>query len=607
MSVRCGVVACPRVLLVAMVAMVALLCCTTDARAEQKDVLVLYATRPDARISAYADRELPQILERGLGERVNYYAEHLDLARFPEPSYRSGVGDFLHVKYSGRQLDLVIAMHEIVLDFLDTAGHLFPETPVVFFTDSSSTRRRPNSTGVVADINFAATVAFASAIQPSLRQLFVVAGTGHGDQLAERRARSQLRAFEPGLAITYLSGLPTSELRARLSALPAGSAVYYLMVNRDGGGERHHPLFYLQDNAPLANVPTYSWVDSGMGLGILGGSLKSQQKQTEAVAELALRVLRGEHPDSIPTTSPDLQLNQVDWRQLRRWGISESSLPAGTLVMFKDPTVWERYKAYIILGLVVVLAQTALIVGLLVQRAGRRQAEEQVRGSQAKLQTSYARIGTLGARLLEAQETERARIARELHDDISQQLALLATDLELLRATPPDTAGVTSRAWGRVQTLAASVHDLAYRLYPAKLRLIGLVPALQSLQREMERSVIVMNFVHDNIPRALPPDVTLCLFRVAQEALQNAVKYSAAREVSVSLQGTPDGLDLMIADDGVGFDVDSAWGKGLGLVSMSERLEALNGTLQVHSAPGVGTRIFVTLPLAAGEQVASAG
>jgi two-component system sensor histidine kinase DegS len=137
--------------------------------------------------------------------------------------------------------------------------------------------------------------------------------------------------------------------------------------------------------------------------------------------------------------------------------------------------------------------------------------------------------------------------------------------------------------------------------------LIGLVPSLQALQREMERSVIVMNLVHDDVPPILPQEVTLCVFRVVQEALKNALRYSGARVVSVSLNGTPGRLTVMIADDGEGFDVAAAWGQGLGLVSMSERVEALNGTFEVQSSPGAGTRLIFTVPFAADARMAVAG
>jgi signal transduction histidine kinase len=599
-------------LLRARVALAAIVCsvlCGANAWAAQKTVLIVYATRPDARMAVLADSQLPRLLERRLGQRVNRYSEHLDPTRLDNVRYQSAVTDFLRQKYIDQRFDLIIAMHEIALDFLATArDELFPGTPVVFFTDTASRKRIPNSTGVIAETNLAASIALAAKLQPGIARVYVVTGTHDRDRIFERRARTQLRSFESRFAITYLSGLPTRELKTRLSRLPADSIVYYLLVNRDGAGAYFHPLEYLQDIAPIANVPIYSWVDSAMGDGIVGGSLKSQEKQMEAVAEMALRVLGGESPDSMATTSPDLHVNQVDWRQLRRWGIAESRVPAGTLVMFKAPTAWERYKLLVLVAFTLVVSETALITVLLVQRRRRRQAEQQVLASQAKLQTSYGRIRSLVSRLLHAQEATRAHIARELHDDVSQQLALLATDLELLRTAPrTEAAGLAALASRRAQTIARDVHNLAYSLYPATLRVIGLVPALQALQREMERSVIVVNLAHESVPETLPEDVTLSIYRVVQEALQNAVKYSAAREVSVSLEGTPHGLQVTIADDGVGFDVGAALGRGLGLVSMSERIEALNGTFEIHSAPGAGTRLVISVPLSAEARVLAAG
>ena len=586
------------------------LCASLDVWADgQKDVLVLYATRPDASISLVGDRELPRLLEQGLGQRVSYYSEHLDLARFSDRRYQSAITDFLRLKYADRKFDLVIAMHEIVLDYLGgTRKQLFADTPVVFFSNTSSTARLPNSTGVITDVNLVATLSLATTLQPSVQNVYVVSGADARDKLFERRARAQFEKFDRRLQITYLAGLSTANLKARLSTLPRDSIVFYALVNRDGAGEAFHPIDYLADLAAISSAPVYSWVESAMGRGIVGGNLKSQHKQAAIVAEMALRVLRGESPDSIPTVSADLQVNQVDWRQIQQWGIDGYRLPAGTVVLHKEPPIWVRYKTYVMVAVTLVLAQTALITGLLVQRQRRRQAEEAVRGGQAKLQNSYDRIRKLGARLLKAQENERSRIARELHDDISQQLALLSIDLDWLRGTLSAESGVLAgQAWDRTQAIARSIHDLAYRLYPAKLRLIGLVPALQALQRETERSAIVMNMVHNSVPASLPPEVTLCVFRVVQEALQNALKYSGARVVSLWLEGTPNGLSVVIADDGGGFDVADAWGTGLGLVSMRERVEALNGTLHIESEKGAGTRLEFTLPLAEAEPVAAAG
>jgi signal transduction histidine kinase len=178
-------------------------------------------------------------------------------------------------------------------------------------------------------------------------------------------------------------------------------------------------------------------------------------------------------------------------------------------------------------------------------------------------------------------------------------MALVEIDLDLMaRALPPGQEDLAREALERVQGVAKSVHDLSHRLHPAKLRLIGLVAAVHGLERELSRGDCAVIVTHDNVPAALPPDVTLCLFRVIQEALQNALKYSKASGVKVHLSGSSEGVTATIVDDGVGFDVAAAWGKGLGLISMRERLEAIGGTLQIHSRPGEGTRLEIEVPVA---------
>ena len=407
-----------------------------------------------------------------------------------------------------------------------------------------------------------------------------------------------MRPFESRFALTYLSGLPTKELEARLASLPPRSAVYYLVVDRDGADQNFRPLDYLDRVTAVASAPVYSWVDSTMGHGVVGGDLKNQALQVRTIGAIALRVARGEPADSIPTSSPELNLSEIDWRQLQRWGISEARVPAGTAIRFREPSAWERYKAYILSAVFAILGQTALIAGLLLQRARRRQAERKVRDGEAALRATYERNRALASRLLHAQESERARIARELHDDVSQEMALLEMDLKGLEtAVHGEAESLATEALGRIQGIGRTVRDLSHRLHPAKLRLIGLVAALHGLQRELLHSGIVITVTHDNVPSTLPPDLTLCLFRIAQEALHNTLRYSGAHVASVHLSGEAGRLALVIADDGRGFDVSAEWGKGLGLISMGERVDAIGGTFKIDSMPGAGTRVEVDVAL----------
>ena len=555
-----------------------------SAAERQKRVLVLYSTRRDAQIVVVGDREISNKLEQSVPGGIDYYSEFLDEARFSRPQYRGAFRDFLRSKYAGLTFDLLIAMGDAPLDFLaGSRDELFPNTPIVFYYSRRLASPPPNATGISTELELGGTIELALALQPDLKHVFVICGKQETTGYLAALARAQLPKYEPRLHITYLAGLPTADLEARLRQLPPRSMVYYLAVDRDGDNENYHPLEYLDRITAVSNAPVYSWVDSVIGHGVVGGNLKRQLLQAREVAELASRVLNGQSAEELPVTSPDLSVLEVDWRELQRWKLSESRLPAGTVISFKNPSAWDRYKGYIIGAVVVLLGQTVLIFALLVERRQRRRAELQVRD--------------LGGRLLHEQENERARIARELHDDISQQLALLQVDLKLLRLEGP-AAEMASDLSRIVDDVAHSVHDLSHRLHPARLRLIGLVGALNGLQREVSRSDMAVLFSHDEVPASVPPDLALALYRIVQEALQNATKYSQAHQVRVSLRGLgAEHLSLSIEDDGVGFDVREAFGKGLGLISMRERLEAFGGTVDIQSTPGAGTRVLVRVPL----------
>jgi signal transduction histidine kinase len=427
--------------------------------------------------------------------------------------------------------------------------------------------------------------------------VFIVTGAARADRAFEAAVQSQLQRPGAQIELIFLSGLSTNALVERVSRLPASSAVYYVLVSEDGDGHRFHPLEYLDRLVKVANAPIYCWVDAAMGRGILGGSVYSQRQAIERVGEVTLRVLRGEPAKDIPLATLALNANQVDWHQLRRWRIEESRVPAGTLVRFRDPSIWDRYWHYIAGAAALFVTQTVLITGLLIQLKRRWRAEEKLRQSEGDLRSSYERNRDLGARLLRAQEAERSRIARELHDDICQRILLLTIELETLNRTnsgepPAYDALVVAR------DISKSLHELSHRLHPARLRVIGLAAAVGRLCTETSRAGIPIDYAQENVPPRLSSDLMLCLFRVVQEALQNAIKYSAAKAVSVRLIGSGDNLTLTIADNGVGFDVGEAWGRGVGLASMVERVEAIGGSLEVIShMGGGGTRLTATVPL----------
>ncbi len=213
-----------------------------------------------------------------------------------------------------------------------------------------------------------------------------------------------------------------------------------------------------------------------------------------------------------------------------------------------------------------------------------------------------AALADVSRRLIEAQEQERNRIARELHDDIGQRLALLAVELDqLLQGTPnlPEIRRRVGEIQKQTSEIASDTQSLSHELHSTKLEYLGPVVAMRSLCQELEdQTKVEIDFKSRDLPSPLPPEISLCLFRVLQEALHNSVKHSGARHIQVGLWGTLDEIHLVVSDPGVGFDSQAAKAsRGLGLISMEERLRLLRGTISVESEPMRGTTIRARVPL----------
>ena len=210
----------------------------------------------------------------------------------------------------------------------------------------------------------------------------------------------------------------------------------------------------------------------------------------------------------------------------------------------------------------------------------------------------------LSGKLIDAQEQERSRIARELHDDISQRLALLSLNLERVYSGSDVSDSHRNLRMLEIQRhcaeIASDVQALSHELHSSKLDHLGLVAAIRGFCAEFSKlKKVNVQFSDENVPYPIAKDVSLCLFRVAQEALHNALKHSGARNFAVSLRGTPRQVQLEVRDWGVGFNKDAKLSEGLGLVSMQERIHLVNGTFRIESQSNQGTAIIATVQLAA--------
>jgi signal transduction histidine kinase len=342
----------------------------------------------------------------------------------------------------------------------------------------------------------------------------------------------------------------------------------------------------------------------------VGGIVYDTIGNGQQLAKTALRIAAGAPAAEIPSVE-GIRTAQFDARALDRWNLRHQLLPPHSRILFHSPGFWERYRGYAWAALSLLLLQSMLIAGLLVQRVRRRRAERSLRDSEAALRTSAGQSQDLAGRLIAAQEDERRRLATDLNDDLSQGLALLSIELEQLeRRRPPAGASQPSplkAIVARVAEIATSVHEISHRLHPARLELVGLSSSIGGLCRDVSaKHGVEIDFREEDLPAKIDADITICLYRVVQEALRNITRHSGASDVTISLSFKKGKFLLFVADSGKGFDVERRPTTGLGLVSMRERVNFLNGRLVVHSERGEGTILFVEIPCSVGASGRSA-
>jgi signal transduction histidine kinase len=335
-----------------------------------------------------------------------------------------------------------------------------------------------------------------------------------------------------------------------------------------------------------SQAPVFGAFDDQLGYGIVGGNLIQVERMGSAIAEAAQALLSKAHVPGEMTVVP-LSKPRYDWRELKEWNIDFGRLPQGSEILFKPPGFWEKYAVWVLGVVTVVVAQGVLLITLLIQRQKRRRAEQ-----------AHA---SLGRRLITAHEDERRLLARELHDDLSQRLARVAIDADFARSRrgSEEADEVLVRLHSELAEISKDVHGMSYRLHPSLVDDLGIVAALQSEVERLQRQVDMrIDGQINEVSGSLSPERALCVFRIAQEALQNAVKHAQARSIEIALEKSGKGLLLTVSDDGVGFDLAEVNDRfSLGLSSMRERAALVGGDLTVSSRPGSGTAVTLIVPI----------
>jgi PAS domain S-box-containing protein len=345
-----------------------------DGAPGSKKVLVLYTDRRDLPSTGRVDDAHRIALSEGLGNQLDYYSEYVDLIRFEDPKYQSALHDYLRTRYADVRLDAVIAASTAVLDFVTGNRDLFGEAPLVFAANEK-VPRPPNSTGIRTKTEFGGTIALAAALQPELKHVFVVSGASKFDKLYEQLVRAQCSTYSTRLTCHYLSGLAMPDLQRELGRLPSDSIIFFSSFLYDGAGNSFTPMELFDHLPAVANAPTYSVAEQSIGHGVVGGRMRASAMVARKTASLALRVLAGEKADSIPVTDENVFVSQVDWRQLQRWRIPLDRVPADSVVLFRDPTLWSTHRSWVLGAMAIFVAQLVLIAALVAQRQSRREAE----------------------------------------------------------------------------------------------------------------------------------------------------------------------------------------------------------------------------------------
>ena len=371
-----------RIVICAVLALISTEVGITHAQVPTKTVLVLFDEHTELPGLSALSKSISSTLNADPSFKIDVYAESMNLSRFQRDGYEEFLRDYYKEKYKNKKIDAVIAALGPSLNFaLAHMQEIAPNVPIIFCGvdeyDLEGKTLGENVTGVLVKRDFTGTLEAALRMQPDTRQVIFVGGSSDFDQQLTARAAQQLKAYEDRVAISYLTGQPLDNVLKTVSQLPPYTVILYSTLFKDGAGES----FVTHEVATListtASAPVYGFVDQYLGRGIVGGHLYSVEAHGTKAAEQVLRILHGESAKNIPVVEGSSSFDMFDARQLKRWNIDERNLPLGSVIQFREPTLWEDYKWYI-LGMTLLLAAESLLIGFLIYlRHRQRQAEEQ--------------------------------------------------------------------------------------------------------------------------------------------------------------------------------------------------------------------------------------
>ena len=415
------------------------LACQAVFAAEPKRILIIDSFGRDfAPWNEYAKRFRAD-LDNQWSEPMDLYETSLTIPRFSDESKESEFKesqftDYLNSLFIDRHLDLIVTIGAPAAQFAQrNRQRLFPTTPLLLgileqrrvLPDSLTA----NDTVLAASVDHSDIIENILRVRPKTTHVAVVIGNSPTEKYWLGQLQETFQSFQGRLAFTWLNELSFADMEKRVEALPPRSAVYFFLLAIDAAGIPHEEQKALSKLNAVSNSPIFSFSDSFFGHGIVGGPLISVQDYSRKMANIAVRLLRGEAPSDLRMPPVGLSTPKFDWREMQRWGIPESRLPAGSEIYFREPTAWEQYRLQIIAICAALLAQAAL-VGWLFYEIGRRQrAEIQSRNAMAELSYMDRRASA---------EQRSATLAHEISQPLAGIAARASAALRWLRMEKPD-------------------------------------------------------------------------------------------------------------------------------------------------------------------------
>jgi signal transduction histidine kinase len=577
-----------------MLILLSLLCCHANAQTSlQKNVLILSEVGLSHSLTSEMTQQIVSGVLQAPNRNVEFYTESLDLSSFPNRPSREEARAWIDKKYGSYKLDVVVAVGPGAIDFLSKyTQSLFLDVPIVICGASqdqlSNSRLDSRFTGTWMKLEPQKTLNLALRLFPDTRHVFVVGGSSAFDKVVMSLTESAFTSADTKTEILYSTDAEMDKLLKQLQQLPSHSIELYTSFFQDSAGNKFlNATQALPAIAAASAAPDFGMSDTYIGHGIVGGYVLPFEKQGKITAQIVSELLDGKKAEQIPIqTIPGVYM--FDWNELQTWHIPESQLPEGSIIMFREPSLWQRTKWTWVTVLAIILGLSAL--------AGYLQH------SRSQLKVARNRQMQLSGMLINAEEHERSRVASELHDDFSQRVAILALGLENAQEATPAAFGKVRKQLRELLNstvqLGDDLHTLSHRLHSSTIESLGLVPALNALCKEFTvQQGIRVDFTSDEVPRSIDPDAALGVFRIVQEALRNVKKYSGANEAEVDLQMPGPRLEISVRDRGRGFDLANLHGnEGLGIRNMEERVRLLGGKFQIQSESGKGTTVTASVP-----------